>query len=217
MIMKKILLVSAAVLALAACHKVPYTDSDDEYLVYTSPAKDVDFTRFRTFHIPDSVLVIGQGDKPVYSKSANAVELVLRAKAGMEKKGFEYVPDAADADLGVQLTYVIRTERFVQYYGSRYWWYDYPGYWPSGYWGSWRGYYYPRPLVYTYTTNALLMDVVEIKTVLAAEDEEPLEILWNSYIGGSAGNAFPGAQRMMLDAIDQAFAQSPYLAPAKTE
>ena len=61
--MKKILLISMAVLTIAACHKEPYPqDGDNEYLVYTSPGKDVNFTQFKTFDIADSLLVIGQGD-----------------------------------------------------------------------------------------------------------------------------------------------------------
>ena len=61
--MKKILLISAAVLLLAACHKEPYPqDSDNEYLVYTSPGKNVNFPEYQTFDIADSLLVIGQSD-----------------------------------------------------------------------------------------------------------------------------------------------------------
>ncbi len=213
--MKRILLFSAALLALAACHKEPLGEGDNEYLVYTSAAKDTDFTQFKTYHIADSVLVLGQGDKPVYSKSRDALELILKLRESMDARGFTFVPEAADADLGAQITYVIRTERFVQYYGNQYWWYDYPGYWPSGYWGDWRGYYYPRPVVYTYTTNALLMDIVNLKA--KSGEDESLEVLWTSYIGGPAGNAIPGAQKRMIDAIGQAFKQSPYLAAAKTE
>ncbi len=210
--MKKILLISAAVLALAACHKEPYMDSDNEYLVYTSPAKDVDFAQFRTYHVADSVLIIGNSDKSEYSKTPAAVELIDQVKSNLQKRGYTFVPTAAEADLGVQLTYMVKTEKYIHYYGDNYWWYNYPGYWPSGYWGAWRGYYYPRPVVYAYTTNALITDIVDLRAVPAADSEEkPLEILWTSYIGGSAGNAYPGAQKRMITAINQAFVQSPYL------
>ena len=163
--MKKILLISAAVLLLAACHKEPYPqDSDNEYLVYTSPGKNVNFSQYYTFDIADSLLVIGQSDKPMYSQSDNALALIQAYRTNMEKRGFIYTPSNPDADLGIQLTYVIRTERFVQYYDDPYWWLDYPGYWPSGYWGNWSGVYYPRPVTYTYTTNALLADIVNLTT-----------------------------------------------------
>ena len=208
--MKKILLISAAVMLLAACHNEPYPhDGDNQYLVYTSPGKDVNFTQFQTFDIADSLLVIGQSDKPMYSQSNNALALIQAFRTNMEKRGFIYTPSNPDADLGIQLTYVIKTERYVQYYDDPYWWLDYPGYWPSGYWGNWTGFYYPRPVTYTYTTNALLTDIVN----LTGEEEagKPLEILWTSYIGGPAGASLQGDIKRMEAAIDQAFVQSAYL------
>lgn len=208
--MKKILLISAAVMLLAACHKEPYPqDSDNEYLVFTSPGKDVNFSQYQTFDIADSLLVIGQSDKPMYSQSENALALIQAYRTNMEKRGFIYTPSNPDADLGIQLTYVIKTERYVNYYNDPYWWLDFPGYWPAGYWGNWTGFYYPRPVTYTYTTNALLTDIVN----LTGEQEEgkPLEILWTSYIGGAAGPTLKGDIKRMEAAIDQAFVQSAYL------
>ena len=208
--MKKILLISMAVLTIAACHKEPYPqDGDNEYLVYTSPGKDVNFTQFKTFDIADSLLVIGQGDKPVYSQTQAALALIQAYRTNMEKLGYIYTPSNPDADLGIQLTYIIKTERYVQYYDNPYWWLDYPGYGPAGYWGNWHGFYYPRPVVYTYTTNALLADMVNLTTEI--EDDKPLEILWTSYIGGPAGSSYQNDVERMKTAINQAFAQSPYL------
>lgn len=208
--MKKILFISAAVLLLAACHKEPYPqDGDNEYLVYTSPGKDVNFSNYKTFDIADSLLIIGEKDKPVYSQSQSALALIQAYRINMEKAGFVYTPSNPDADLGVQLTYVVKTERYVKYYDDPYWWLDYPGYWPAGYWGSWTGYYYPRPVVYTYTTNALLADIVN----LTGEQDtgKPLEVLWTSYIGGPASSSIQQDVQRLTSAVDQAFVQSPYL------
>ena len=117
-----------AFFAVTSCYKEPSSqDNDNEYLVYTAPAKDVSFSQFRTFDIADSVLVIGQSDKPYYSKSNNALALVQQYRINMEKRGYIYTPSNPDADLGIQLTYMIKTERFVQYYDDPYWWMDYPG------------------------------------------------------------------------------------------
>ncbi len=207
--MKKILLFSAALLALAACHKEPYKDSDNEYLVYTSPGKDVNFADFKTFYVADSLLVIGQGDKPIYAKNQATNDLVLAFRSNMEGRGFDFTANQDEADLGVQLTYIIRTERYVRYYDTPYWWLEYPGYWPAGYWGNWYGYYYPRPVTYSYTTNALLTDIVNLKAVQS--EDTPLEILWTSYIGGPAGSSYQGDIKRMQEAITQAFKQSPYL------
>ena len=213
--MKKILFFSALALMAVACHKEPYPqDGDMEYLVYTAPAKDVNFANFQTFDMADSVLVIGQSEKPQYSASNNALALIQQYRTNMEKLGYIYTPSNPDADLGIQLTYVVKTQRYVQYYDDPYWWLDYPGYWPSGYWGNWTGWYYPYPVTYTYTTNALITDMVD----LTGEEREgaKLEIVWSNYIGGPAGSSVSNDVERMKAAIDQAFAQSPYLSRTST-
>jgi hypothetical protein len=90
--MKKILLITTVALLALACQKEPYSqDGDGEYLVYTSPAKDVTFSDFRTFDIADSVLVIGQTKKPYYSQSNNALALIQAYRTNMEKLGYIYL------------------------------------------------------------------------------------------------------------------------------
>lgn len=217
--MKKIsiFLVSAITLfAVVSCHKEPSPqDRDNEYLVYTAPSKDVDFSQFKTFDIADSVLVIGQSDKPYYSKSNNALSLIQQYRVNMEKRGYIYTPSNPSAQLGVQLTYVEKTERFVRYYSDPYWWLDYPGYWPSSYWGNWTGWYYPYPVTYTYTTNALITDIVDLTPVTSDDDSKPLTIVWSAYIGGPASSNISLDVKRMQESIDQAFAQSQYLKSAE--
>lgn len=211
--MKKVLFYSALALLAIACQKEPYSqDSDGEYLVYTAPAKDVDFSEFLTFDIADSVLVIGDGQKSYYSQSDNALALIQAYRTNMEKLGYIYLPSNPDAQLGIQVTYAEDTERFVQYYDDPYWWLDYPGYWPAGYWGNWTGWYYPYPVVYTYTTNALIADMVDLT---AGEVNGKLKIIWSCYIGGPASASITYDVQRMSAAVNQAFAQSPYLKPAQ--
>ena len=92
---------AALALLATACHKEPYPqDSDNEYLVYTSPSKDVTFASYQTFDLVDSLLIIGQSDKPVYSQSDNALALIQQVRVNMEKLGYIYTPSNPDADLG---------------------------------------------------------------------------------------------------------------------
>ena len=213
--MKRILFFSTLALLAVACHKEPYPqDGDAEYLVYTEPAKDVNFAGYQTFDIADSLLVIGQSEKPQYSQSNNALALIQAYRTNMEKAGYIYTPSNPDADLGIQLTYIIKTERFVQYYDNDpYWWLDYPGYWPSGYWGNWYGWYYPYPVAYTYTTNAFVAEMVDLTT----EEGKALKIIWSCYIGGPAGYSTQDDVNRMKNSVDQAFAQSPYLTRNTTQ
>ena len=182
--MKKILLIPALALLAVACHKEPYIDSDNEYLVYTSPGKDATFASFTTFDLADSLLVIGQSAKPEYSQSQNALALIQAVRTNMENAGYVYTPDNPDADLGIQMTYVIKTDRYVQYYNDPYWWLNYPGYWSPGYWGNYVGFYYPYPVTYTYSTNALMVDMADLITPKTGT--EALKVVWSVYIGGPA-------------------------------
>lgn len=214
--MKRILFFSTLALLAVACHKEPYPqDADAEYLVYTEPAKDVNFAEFQTFDIADSLLVIGQSEKPQFSQSNNALALIQAYRTNMEKAGYIYTPSNPDADLGIQLTYIIKTERYVQYYNNDpYWWLNYPGYWPSGYWGNLNGWYYPYPVTYTYTTNAFIAEMVDL---MDAEDGSPLKIIWSCYIGGPAGYSVQDDVNRMKNSVDQAFVQSPYLTRNTTD
>ena len=190
-------------------HKEPYLDSDNEYLVYTSPGKDVTFTSFRTFDLADSLLIIGQSAKPEYSQSNNALALIQAVRTGMENMGYIYTPDNPNADLGIQMTYVVKTERYLQYYNDPYWWLDYPGYWSPGFWGNYTGFYYPYPVTYTYSTNALMIDMVNLTTPKTGT--EALEVVWSTYIGGPSTGSITTDVDLMKNAINQAFVQSPYL------
>jgi hypothetical protein len=207
--MKKILLISAVILSAVACHKEPYTDSDNEYLVYTTPGKDVNFTSYRTFDLADSLLIIGQSKDPQYSQSDNSLALIQQVRTGMENMGYIYTPDNPDADLGIQLTFVVKTERYVQYYNDPYWWLYYPGYWSAGFWGNYTGFYYRYPVSYTYSTNSLMIDMVNLTTPKTGN--EALEVVWSAFIGGPAGFGPVSDLTKMKISIDQAFAQSPYL------
>ena len=183
--MKKILLISAVIFLAVACQKEPYTDSDNEYLVYTTPGKGVNFTSYQTFDLVDSLLVIGQSAKPEYSQSNNALALIQAVRTNMENLGYIYTPSNPDADLGIQMTFVIKTERYVQYYNDPYWWLDYPGYWSPGFWGNYTGFYYRYPVTYTYSTNSLMIDMVDLTTPQTGD--EALEVIWSAFLGGPAG------------------------------
>ena len=207
--MKKILLISTVLLAAFACQKEPYADVDDDYLVYTSPGKNATFASYSTFDLADSLLIIGQSKNPEYSQSNNALALIQAVRTNMENLGYIYTPDNPDADLGIQMTYVVRTERYVQYYNDPYWWLDFPGYWSPGYWGNYTGFCYPYPVTYTYSTNALMIDMVNLTTPKTGN--EALEVVWSAYIGGpSSGNVNYDVD-LMKNAINQAYVQSAYL------
>lgn len=209
--MKKIIFLSAIAMLAAACHKAPSPqDRDGEYLVYTSRAENTDFSAYKTYNIPDSLLVVGQSSKPEYSKSTYAQALIGQYKKMMDSYGYVYTADKNTADIGIQVTYIIETENYVNYISDPYWWLDYPGYWHPGYWGGhWNGWDYGYPVVYSFSTNSLITEMVD----LTAGDgtDKPLPIIWTSYISGPQGGSIHSDVLKLKLAIGQSFNQSQYL------
>ena len=204
------LVLSAAV----ACQKMPdKVDADGECLVFTARSENSDFSQYSTFTVVDSVLVI-DGSHSSYSKNSFASALVSEVRKMMENRGYQYVEleNKENADLGLQLTYIMDTDYFTDYvggYADSYWWLGYPGYWSPGYWGTWGGWYYPYPVTYSYSTHSLLIDMADLTS--AQGEDENLPVVWNAFIDGDVLGVSYYDKERLLEGIRQAFAQSEYL------
>lgn len=195
--------------AICSCQKDPSTsDLHRDYLVYTDRDTEVNFAAFGTYYIPDSILLIGNNKKTEYRKDPDALEIIAAVAAEMTSAGYERVTDKETADLGLQLSYVERETYFVGY-DNPYWWWYYPYYWAPGYWGDWIGWHYPYQVYYGYTAGSLLIEMVNLGADPIGGSRLP--IVWDSFIGGLLTSNAGLNQRRTLEAIDQAFAQSPYL------
>ena len=216
------ILFSALLVALlsVSCQKEPSTSGlSNEYLIYTSHDTEASFSAFASYYVADSILLIGResvdssGHKqPLYWSDADALSLVNSFVAAMNSRGYQRLTDPAQrqtADVGLQLSYVESTTYFVGF-NNPYWWSYYPYYWSPDYWGAWYGWYYPFAVAYYgYTTGSLLAEMVD----LGAESGsgKSLPILWNAYVSGLVGDNGKINIPRTIVAIDEAFAQSPYL------
>ena len=204
------LLVGWLAAAGVACQHEPSTsDFYGDYMVYTDHDTEIDFGAFTTYYLPDSILLIGNRHRAEYWKDERAQRIIAAAAEGFDAAGYQRVDDKTTASFGVQMSYVEQVTYFVGYDYSYWWWY-YPYYWNPGYWGSWwDGWHYPYYVQYGYTAGSLLMEMVDLE----AETDEalPLPVVWDTYIGGLLSSS----ERVNLDravtAVEQAFAQSPYL------
>lgn len=202
------LLVLLAV-AVVSCQKEPSTSGlHEDYLVYTDYDQKTDFSAVETYYLPDSILLIGNADKTEYWKDADALEIIGTVADWMESRNFVRTDEKADAQVGLQLSYVERVTYFVGY-NNPYWWWYYPYYWAPGYWGDWLGWHYPYQVYYGYTAGSMLIEMVD----LAADQESnrKLPVIWDSFIGGLLTSSQEVNMQRTLDAVDQAFVQSPYL------
>ena len=201
----------AVALLVAACEKTPDTGKlDDDYLVYTDYDAETDFAKFTTFYVPDSVLIIdNSSNKPKFLYGTPASELIIANYVkGMEQAGYVRTFDKANADLGMQVSYVEDTYSF-RYYNNYPWWYGYPWYWSFGYWGNWGGWYWPYSITYSYSTGSVLGELVDL--TLPESTSKQLRVVWSSYISGLLNNDGTLNTTEVKQAIEQAFSQSPYL------
>lgn len=201
---KFILSIAAIGIAIMSCQKSPDTDNlDDNYLVYTNYDAETDFKSINTFHIIDSILIIDKSEKATYWKNSNSQKIVNAYSNELERAGYIPVEENEEADVILQLSY-INTTYYFNTYGSGPWWNFYPGYWN---WGGW-GWYYPYSFTYSYSTGSIIGELVN--TNAPAAQNSKLTVIWNSYICGILNGNTLSLTRT-LDAIEQAFIQSPYL------
>lgn len=210
--MKKLIpfLFAGALLA-TACEKLPDTDKlDDDYLVYTNYDGNTDFKTFATFYVPDSVLIIdNSSNKPKYLYGTPASDIIIANYVkGMENAGYVRTLDKAEADLGLQISYVEETYKF-RYFNNYPWWYGYPWYWSFNYWGDWGGWYWPYSISYSYTTGSVLGELVDLTE--PESTSKTLKVVWSSYISGLLNSDGSLNATDVAKSITQAFAQSTYL------
>lgn len=190
--------------AFASCQKSPDIDMlDNDYLVYTNYDADTDFKSISTFHIIDSILIIGNDEKASYWKNSNSAKVVNAYSNGLVAAGYTPVAEDEVPDMVLQLSY-INTTYYFNVYGSGPWWNYYPGYWN---WGGW-GWYYPYSFTYSYSTGSIIGELVNTNAPTPQNDK--LTVIWNSYICGLLNGNTLSLTRT-FDAIEQAFEQSPYL------
>ena len=207
--MKKLIYVLIAVFALTSCREDPdLGDLSSDFLVFTNYDGKADFNRFTRYYMPDSVMVIGDTKDPEYWTGSKAADILKAYEDNMQACGYVRTDDKSEADVGLQISYVQSVAYFVDY-RNPYWWNEYPGYWLPGYWGEWGYWYYPYPVVYSYSVGSLLTEMVDLSTSPSADRK--LTVVWNSFLSGLLSGSDAFNMELTVRAINQSFVQSPYL------
>lgn len=212
--MKKLIYVLIAVFALTSCREDPdLGDLSSDFLVFTNYDGKADFNRFTRYYMPDSVMVIGDTKDPEYWTGSKAADILKAYEDNMQACGYVRTDDKSEADVGLQISYVQSVAYFVDY-RNPYWWNEYPGYWLPGYWGDWGYWYYPYPVVYSYSVGSLLTEMVDLSTSPSADRK--LTVVWNSFLSGLLSGSDAFNMELTVRAINQSFVQSPYLVRSAT-
>lgn len=202
-----------------SCDKDPNLDKlDGRYIVKTNSESEFDFTSKQSFYVHKEVFVIDAASKDkekkwVYGEDELATKMIDAIAAEMKANGYtESAELTDDVDFNIMTAYMLNLGGV--YYNP--WW----SYWDSWYGWSW-GYYpfypghnYPNyPFMYSYKLGSLEIDMIHHSAAPIAEEKgKPTKpIVWSSYSTGLSVGKESVNEMLIMDAIEQSFAQSPYL------
>ena len=195
------LLLLAVTLTLVSCQPFRLDNTEDYETVVTLYNKSTDFGSYSTFALADERGLIELGDDIDVTHQYDD-QIFTRIRGNLVARGYLEVADSSQADL-VVLAGVTTIDYEVTgcYYWQDYWCWYYPCY-PGG------GYCYPYPgNGYTYTVGTVVLLMVDRQTYNPASNSASL--LWSATLGGLISGLTSSTE--LLNNVDQAFAQSPYL------
>jgi len=187
-------------IVLFSCYPGEAINITDVDTVTTFHRQDADFSKYKTYAMPDSVLYITDKDSVATDPDHKYDQVILDAiDRNMQKIGYQKMTDPRKAD--VHILPIVTTSTWV---GGG----CYPSWWCDWY------YCYPGwcyPVSYTFTTGTVLVPMLARDEATSPDD---VTALWVAGLNGLLANGVNAEAR--IDArMDQAFAQSPYLTAGK--
>jgi len=189
-----------------SCYPAGPDYAEDLDVVFTTFDKEYDFKDKSTYALPNKIVTdveIDNGDTTyVYMADAFAQPILQAIERNMTANGWtKIMPSPSNRpDIVVTPAALSSTTYFYSYWYD--WWYGYGG-WYGGYWG-W--YYPPYYTVSSYTTGSLIITMADPKV------ESPIRRSPATWVAVANG-LYVGTYDVnrINTAINQAFAQSPYL------
>ncbi len=218
--MKKVVyLLLFGAIVFASCERDPNFDQMDvDFIAYTKYDTTFTFKNTRVCVLDTITLVTNPDEVNPKWYNSTSQQITDRIKDNFTKLGYTLVDEGdARGPLGIFNTdYVVKVLAgkditTVLYYYDPYWYYDWYDWW---WWGGYYPYYpyYPYISGYSYETGTTIIHMADV-TVRpnVSGSTEGYPIRWNAVMGGILGTGMDMTYE--LEAIDQVFAQSPYLKP----
>jgi hypothetical protein len=208
--MRIFFLLISLVVTMGGCRKEPLLGQlTNEPVVATYYDRGTDFNSLNTFCLPPTVGLISSTDpNDTLLGAVKAAQILGRLNTRLTESGFNSVDISQNPDM-VANVFVIKDLNSNTVVSPGYWW-GYGGYYDPYYWGyPGSYYYYPYTYTYTYETGTLVIELVDVKHRI--QNNNKLFVSWNMLASGVLSDSNSDNMQMALDAIDQAFEQSPYL------
>ena len=202
---------------LLSCYPNGPSSPEDMDLVGTSYDKDFNFSQVSTFSLPDTVIHIqAQGQEDSLSREHDSL-IINRVRAQMVTLGYQEEPldtlNPADVIMLISATSSTNSGLFF----DPAWWWGYWGWWPGwGYpnapvWGPGWGLGFPAgfPIYINYSTGTLFITMIDPENTDV--EEKTIAVTWLAAINAMLSGGTQDRVQRIVDNIDQAFEQSPYL------
>ncbi len=188
-------------LGLWGCYPAHGLAVEDFDTVITGYNSKVDFTPYRTFYMPDTIVHTDIETSTIITRKYDALILSTIAQ-NLTNLGYTRITDTIAVRPSVWVYLGATATSFETYYAGwgGYWGWYYPYYPP--YWGG-----YPVYGTTSYDVGALAVDMVD-RTLATSGDKGA--IVWGGTISGLAGGGVSSSY--LTGKLNQLFVQSPYLA-----
>lgn len=195
-------LLSAMLMAsLLGCKQMPEpVELYQNMVVQTSRDADIpDYGFYKSFTMAaDTLGLYANFTQDTFLVGPYATQVAARIKSKMQGAGYTFKTKNQSPQLGIAATVVYNYNVYQQL--------SYPNYY-SGYYGyGFGGYYGPIVSTYEYSSAILVINLIDLQN---RDAEGRLRVVWKAYIGDLEKSV--DSNQKVLDAIDQAFKQSPYL------
>ncbi len=210
-------IMSLSVIAiLGGCYPQGATYTDELDLVVSLQRAEVNYQEYKSFYIEDTIVKISNsGDNEILGKS-DADFLTSEFRMRLLELGWteitELKPTQDTPDVVIVMTVL---ENVNATYAGGGW--GYGGWYGWGYWGYPGGGYYPGyggccySSVYTYTTGALIIEMVDPNKIVDESGAKLVPLVWGGGMNGYSGGSTSNIRARVKRAMDQMIKDSPYL------
>jgi hypothetical protein len=204
--MRSVLILFASAVTFFSCRPEPEAvDLVDQLVVSTNYDNTANFSSFTTYAIPTDTIGFISETSPdtiiVASKSTFPRPVLQTINSDLQARGYSRVNRNQNPDIGINVLVVNDLNVFQDVVYPN----NYGGYY-GGYYGYNSWYSYPYVQTYAYNTGVLIIEVVDLKHLTP---DNKVKVLWTAYMGDVYSTL--DLERQAVDAIHQAFTQSPYL------
>ncbi len=209
-------MVLGMIVVLTSCYPGDPLSVSQMDLVITLFDKNVDYSRFKTYVLPDTVVFLTDSSHQDEIDHSNDDFIISKVRENIERMGFvkETNPEQNKPD-AVFLIAATNTE-YVGYYGGYWdWWGWYPGWSWWGYPPGW-GWYYPPYYgggTYSFTAGTIFISMLDVKNY--DEENKVMPIPWVAALNGLLEDNSVNLRNRIETGIKKAFDQSPYLGEGK--